>query len=180
MWFSVACFDIRVSVMYFTFCLFMILLVRFWLLSDQLFLNSCPLSRPFFLIVFCLFVFFIANFGFKSGIWLLIAPVLVHYFSFTFILCFNLHDVIKTGVGAKVLEFMRRLLSLSHHESWKSIFIFYIYTLFSNCLSVLFVKIQRNKAKHMAQKGYLSTCLAMTFNSRRHDVTSIEHYVDQS
>ena len=36
--------------------------------------------------VFCLFVFFlfISHFGFKSGIWLLIAPVAVHCFSITF------------------------------------------------------------------------------------------------
>ena len=32
----------------------------------------------------------------------------------------------------------------------------------------------------MAQKGHLSTCSAMTFKIRRHDVTSIEHNVDQS
>ena len=31
-----------------------------------------------------------------------------------------------------------------------------------------------------AQKGYLSTSSAMTFNSRRHDVASLEHDVDQS
>ena len=53
-------------------CLFIILLVRFGLLSGHLLGNSCPLGLPFVLIVFCLFVLFIyfpfmvlrAGFGF--------------------------------------------------------------------------------------------------------------------
>ena len=43
------------------------------------------LGWPFVLSVFCLFVFlFISHLGFKSWIWLLIAPVPVHCFSITF------------------------------------------------------------------------------------------------
>ena len=58
---------VRVSVM-FNLCLFIILLVRFGLLSDHLLGNSCPLGWPFVLIVFCLFVIlFISYFGFESG-----------------------------------------------------------------------------------------------------------------
>ena len=38
---------------------FIILLVRFWLLSDHLLGNSCTLGWPFVLIVFCLFVFYL-------------------------------------------------------------------------------------------------------------------------
>ena len=47
---------------------------------------SDPLGWPYVHIVICLFVFFIiiSLFGFKSGIWLLIAPVPVHCFSITF------------------------------------------------------------------------------------------------
>ena len=68
----------------FTLCLFIILLVRFGLLSGHLLENSCPLGWPFVLIGFCLFVFlFIFHFGFKTGIWLLIASVPVHCFSIT-------------------------------------------------------------------------------------------------
>ena len=54
MWFSVACCDVRVLVM---FHLIIILLVRSWLLSDHLLGNSCPLSWSLVLIVFCLFAF---------------------------------------------------------------------------------------------------------------------------
>ena len=61
-------------------------LVQFGLLSGHFLENSCPLGWPYVLIVFCLvFVFlFISHFGFKSGIWLLIAPVPIHCFSFAF------------------------------------------------------------------------------------------------
>ena len=55
---SVACYGIRVSVM-FTLCLFIILLVRFGLLSGHLLGNSCQLGWPYVLSVFCLFVIFI-------------------------------------------------------------------------------------------------------------------------
>ena len=69
----------------FALCLFIILLVRFGLLSGHLLGNSCPLGWPFVLNVFCLFVIlFISHFGFKSGLWLVIAPVPVHCFSITF------------------------------------------------------------------------------------------------
>ena len=55
---SVACFGVRVSVMFhlmfvhYTFS-------SFRLLSGHLLGNSCPLDWPFVLIVFCLFVIFI-------------------------------------------------------------------------------------------------------------------------
>ena len=42
------------------------------------------------------------------------------------------------------------------------------------------MKIRCELSEIVAQKGYLSTSSAMAFNSRRHDVTSIEHNVDQS
>ena len=60
---------------------FIILLVRFGLLSGHLLGNSCPLGWPYVLSVLCLFLF-ITHFGFKSGIWRLIALVPVHCFSF--------------------------------------------------------------------------------------------------
>ena len=75
---SVACLGVRVSVLFFTLCLFIILLVRFWMLSGHLLGNSCQLGWQYVLIVCCLFVIFIFRFGFKSGIWLLIAPVPFH------------------------------------------------------------------------------------------------------
>ena len=55
---SVACFGVRVSVMFHRMFV-IILLVRFGLLSDHLLGNSFPLGWPFVLIVFCLFVIFI-------------------------------------------------------------------------------------------------------------------------
>ena len=77
---SVACFGFRVSMM------FQLIFVHYTgLLSGHFFGNSCPLGWPYVLIVFCLFeIKFIFHFGFKSGIWLLIAPVPVHCFSITF------------------------------------------------------------------------------------------------
>ena len=81
---SVSCFGVRVSVI-FHLCLFIILLVQFWLLSGHLLGNSCPLGMQFLLIVLYLFVIFIYfPFGFKSGICLMIAPVPVHCVSITF------------------------------------------------------------------------------------------------
>ena len=53
-----SCFGVRVSVM-FHLCLFIIFLVQFWLLSDHLLGNSCPLGKQLVLIVFWLFVIFI-------------------------------------------------------------------------------------------------------------------------
>ena len=48
--------------------------------------NSCPVGKPFVIIVLCLFVVLdISHFGFKSGIWLLIASIPVHCFLVTFI-----------------------------------------------------------------------------------------------
>ena len=55
---SVACFGAEFR-RCFTLCLFIILLVRFGLLSGHLLGNSCPLGGPFVLIVVCLFVTFI-------------------------------------------------------------------------------------------------------------------------
>ena len=53
----------------FNLCLFIMLLVRFVLLSDHLLGNICPLSWPFVLVVFCLFVIFvISQFGFERGV----------------------------------------------------------------------------------------------------------------
>ena len=53
--------------------------------SSVLLGNSCLLSWPFFLIVFCLFVVLvISHFGFEGGICFLIAPVPVHCFLITF------------------------------------------------------------------------------------------------
>ena len=52
---SVACFGVRVSVMFH----FIILLVQFGLLSGHLLGNSCPFGWPFVPIVFCQFVIFI-------------------------------------------------------------------------------------------------------------------------
>ena len=42
-----------------TLCLFIILLVRFWLLSGHLLRNSCALGWPFVLILLSLFVFYL-------------------------------------------------------------------------------------------------------------------------
>ena len=59
-----------------------------WVAECHLLGNSCPLGWPYVLIALCLFVIFIYMyfpFGFKSGIWLLIASVPVHCFSFTFL-----------------------------------------------------------------------------------------------
>ena len=40
-------------------------------------------------------------------------------------------------------------------------------------------KMRRKLNEIRGEKCYLSTCSAMTFNFRRHDVTSIEHIVNQ-
>ena len=58
MWFSVVCFWCQSFGDVFTLCMFIVLLVRFELLSGHLCGNSCPLGWPFLLIVFCLFVIF--------------------------------------------------------------------------------------------------------------------------
>ena len=63
----------------------------FWLLSDHLCGNSCPLGWPFVLIVFCLFVILVISYfffwgGFESRICLLIAPVPVHWVLVPFLL----------------------------------------------------------------------------------------------
>ena len=71
----------------FTLCLFILLLVRFGLLSDHLLGNSCPLGWPFVFVVSCLFVILvISHVGFEGGICLLIALVPVHCFLITFII----------------------------------------------------------------------------------------------
>ena len=84
---SFACFGVRVSVM------FHLMSVHYtfssvgvpewppfgkWLPARLAICSHCILS-------ICIFFLFIYHFGFKSGIWLLIAPVPVHYFSITFI-----------------------------------------------------------------------------------------------
>ena len=80
MWFFVAFFWCQS----FSICLFIVLLVRFGLLSGHLLGNSCPLGWPFVFSVFCLFVILVtSHFGFESGICLLIAPVPVHCFLIT-------------------------------------------------------------------------------------------------
>ena len=85
---SVAFFGVRVSVMFHTLCLFIILLVGFGLLSGHLLGNSCPLGWPYVLIVYLYFWVF-SHFGFKTGIRLLIAPAsscsLLFYYSYTMI-----------------------------------------------------------------------------------------------
>ena len=63
---SVACFRVRVSVV------FIILFVRFGLLSSHLLENSCPLGWAYVLFVYLYFLF-ISHFGFKTGNWLLTA-----------------------------------------------------------------------------------------------------------
>ena len=79
---SVACFGVRVSVV------FHLMFVHYtfssvWVAEWPPFGNSCPLGWP--CVLFCLFVIFIYfPFGFRSGIWLSIAPVPVHCFSITF------------------------------------------------------------------------------------------------
>ena len=78
LWFSVACFGVRVSV---TFHLMFVhnILVRFGLLSGYLLGKSCPLGWPYVLIVFCLFaIIVISRFGFEGWVWFLIVPVPVH------------------------------------------------------------------------------------------------------
>ena len=65
-------------------CLFIALLVPFWLLSGHILENSCPLGWPFVLIVFCLSVFYLFPvLVLRAGFWLLIVPVPVHCFSIT-------------------------------------------------------------------------------------------------
>ena len=55
-----------------------------WVAEWPPFGEKLPARLAIFLIVFYLvYVFFISHFGFKSGIWLLIAPVPVHCFSIT-------------------------------------------------------------------------------------------------
>ena len=81
----VACFGVRVSVMFhlrlvhYTFSLVWVAAwPTFWEIAARSAGHMFSLS-----FVYLLFLF-IYNFGFKSGIWLLIAPVPVHCFSITF------------------------------------------------------------------------------------------------
>ena len=53
------------------------------------------------------------------------------------------------------------------------LFVFALFLLF-------FVKFWCISCNIMAKKSYKPTCLVFTFNSRRHHMTSIEHYVSQS
>ena len=43
----------------------------------------------------------------------------------------------------------------------------------------LYFSVIHEDSTYVVQKYYLSRCSVKTFKSRRHDVTSIEHYVDQ-
>ena len=61
---------------------FIILFVRFGLLSSHLLENSCPLGWAYVQYVYLYFLF-ISDFGFKTGMWLLIATDPVHCFSIT-------------------------------------------------------------------------------------------------
>ena len=65
---------------------------------------------------------------------------------------------------------------------WHSLSLPYNYfTLhFKIVFSMLFVKIRCELSEIRGTEGYLLTFSAMTFTSRRHNVTSIEHNVDQS
>ena len=72
---SVACFGVRVSVM-FRFMFVLYTLVRFGLLSGHLLGNICQLGWPYVLFVFCLFVIFIYFAFWQSGIWLLLVQFL--------------------------------------------------------------------------------------------------------
>ena len=81
---SVACFGVRVSVMFhpmFVHYTFSSVWVAEWPpLGKQLPARLAICSHC--LLSICIFLF-IAHFGFKTGIWLLIAPVPVHCFSIT-------------------------------------------------------------------------------------------------
>ena len=59
-------------------------------------------------------------------------------------------------------------------------FISYIYTLFLQRFCSLFVKFRFKYCKSAAKKSYNPTCLVITFNSRHHDMMSIERYVGKS
>ena len=57
--------------------MFILFLVRFWLLSGHLLGNSCSLDIPYVFFVFWLFVILvISRFGFEGLFWVLIASVL--------------------------------------------------------------------------------------------------------
>ena len=66
----------------FTLCLFIILLVRFGLLVTTFWeIAARAVGHIFSLSFVYLYFLFIFHFCFKTGIWLLIAPVPVHCFS---------------------------------------------------------------------------------------------------
>ena len=76
--------------------------ISVWVAELLLLGNSRPLGRQYVPLVFCLFVIFIISyFGFKSGIWLLIALVPEHCFSSNFItLCVKRFvDIVKTAMS---------------------------------------------------------------------------------
>ena len=69
----------------FALCLFVVLLVRFGLLSGRLLGSGCPLGWRLVLVVFCLFVIFIYfPLWFKGGVCLLVDPVPVRCISVPF------------------------------------------------------------------------------------------------
>ena len=78
MWFSVACFVVRVSVMFH-------LMFVHYTISSVWVADSCPLGWPFVLIVVCLFVIFIYfPFWFYERDLAIDCPVPVHCFSIIF------------------------------------------------------------------------------------------------
>ena len=73
---TVACFEIRVSVMFhpmFFHYTFSSVWVAEWKIA------ACSVGHTFSLSFVYLYFKFISYFGFKSGIWLVIAPVPVHF-----------------------------------------------------------------------------------------------------
>ena len=76
---SVACFRVRVSVMFHLMFVYNIyFFVRYWLLSAQLYGNCCPLGWPYVLIVFILFLIFIYFPFLRAGpVWCRSRPIRV-------------------------------------------------------------------------------------------------------
>ena len=70
-----------------TYNVFIILLVRFGLLSGHLLANNCPLGRPYVLIVFCLFVFLFPILVLRPGLAFNCSSFcsLLFYYSYTMI-----------------------------------------------------------------------------------------------
>ena len=98
---SVACFGVRVSVMFHL--MFIILLVRFGLLSGHLLGNSCPLGWPHVLIVFCLFVIFIYfPFWFLAFNCSSSCPLLFYYFFLMQIVAIAIKNFVSSVVDPRL------------------------------------------------------------------------------